>query len=151
MKNVKNVLFMALMAVVSLCAASCSSNSGQTELESYQKVNSKVFKEQIEASSKNGIPQIIDYRPAEEFAAGHLEHAVNIPVTDRNAESTIKQALTQFEQNRNIYVYGSKTTNNTLGFYLAGIVSKEGWGISFTYHLLEGIEGWEAAGYPVVK
>lgn len=149
MKSVKNVLFLALMAVVSFCVASCS--TGSSELEPYKKVNEKIFYDNIQSSSRNGVPQIIDYRPADEFAAGHIENAINIPVTDKNAEPAIKQKLAQFDQNRNIYIYGSKATNNTLGFYLAGIVSKEGWGLSKTFHLINGIEGWQEAGYPVVK
>ncbi|MBP5456700.1 MAG: hypothetical protein J6Y37_09385 [Paludibacteraceae bacterium] len=150
MKYVKNWVIFALMAIVSVCATSCSSDSNN-ELEAYKKVNEKIFKENIEASSRNGVPQIIDYRSPEEYAAGHIEDAVNIPVTDRNAEGKIKEELKRFEQSRNIYIYGSKSTNNTLGFYLAGIVSKEGWGLSKTFHLINGIEGWEEAGYPVVK
>ncbi|MCQ2218065.1 MAG: rhodanese-like domain-containing protein [Paludibacteraceae bacterium] len=149
MKSVKNVLFLALMAVVSFCVASCS--PGPEPLPAYKKVDEKIFYDNIQSSSRNGVPQIIDYRPADEFAAGHIENAINIPVTDRNAEPAIKQKLAQFDQNRNIYIYGSKATNNTLGFYLAGIVSKEGWGLSNTFHLINGIEGWQKAGYPVVK
>lgn len=150
MKYVKNWVIFALMAIVSVCATSCSTDSNN-ELEAYKKVNEKIFKENIEASSRNGVPQIIDYRSPEEYAAGHIENAVNIPVTDRNAEGKIKEELKKFDQGRNIYIYGSKSTNNTLGFYLAGIVSKEGWGLAKTFHLINGIEGWEEAGYPVVK
>ncbi|MBO4806827.1 MAG: rhodanese-like domain-containing protein [Paludibacteraceae bacterium] len=150
MKNVKNWVIFALMAILSLGMSSCSTDS-DNKLEAYKKVDEKTFKENIEASKRNGTPQIIDYRSAEEFAAGHIENAVNIPVTDRNAEARIKSELSQFDQSRNIYIYGSKTTNNTLGFYLAGIVSKEGWGLSKTFHLINGIEGWQEAGYPIVK
>lgn len=156
MKNVKNVLLFALMAVLSLCATSCSSSSSDTQLESYKKVNAELFYDNIESSKKNGAPQIIDYRSAEEYAAGHIPGAVNIPVLDRNAESEIKNGLAKYAftpegNKRNIYTYGSLSTSNTLGFYLAGIISKEGWGISRTFHLLEGFEGWEKAGYPVEK
>ena len=63
MKNVKNWVIFALMAILSLGMSSCSTDS-DNKLEAYKKVDEKTFKENIEASKRNGTPQIIDYRSA---------------------------------------------------------------------------------------
>ena len=149
MKNVKNLAIFVLMTIFTLGVFSCDDDDNEP-LPGYKKVEADRFKANIESSKRNGTPQIIDYRSPEEYKAGHIEDAVNIYVTDKNAEKEIKAALTQFDQNRNIYVYGSEKTNNTLGFYLAGIVSGQGWGEGRTFDLLGGFESWEAAGYPIV-
>ena len=152
MKKTKNLVILALMSLFTIGLTSCP-DPKEEPLNSYKKVTADIFQKNIEASTKNGSPQIIDYRPYEEYAAGHIKYAINIPVTNSNAEETIKAELRtyNFDHNRNIYVYGSQKTNNTLGFYLAGIVSGEGWGMSKTFDLLGGIEAWIHAGYEIVK
>ncbi len=152
MKKLKKFLFFGFLSVMTLFSASCSSSGDEEDLESYVKVEASAFKSRIDATTN---PQILDYRSAAEYAAGHISGAINIEGTNQSAEaengpfrSAVRNA---FSTAKTIYVYGSKSTNNTLGFYLCGIISKMGWGESKTIHMINGYESWVAAGYTVEK
>lgn len=148
MKSLKQFFVMAFVAVLSLGFSACS-GSDTEKLDSYKKVeDAKGFQERINTSTNCCV---VDYRSAEEYAEGHIPGAINIPATDRTAETSFKAAMKNIDQSKSIYLYGSKKTNGSMGFYLAGIVSSMGWGLAKTYHLMTGYEGWVDAGLPIEK
>lgn len=149
MKKLKNLFYFVAIAMISM-VASCSSDDSE-QLDPYQKVPTAAkFKEFLdEVKAKGYDPQIVDYRTPEEYAAGHIPGAINIPGKDANgthltAEQIQTLAKAQLNPNRKVFTYGSKGDNNTLGFYYAGAISTAGWTISGTYHLMNGYEDWVA-------
>ena len=85
-------------------------------------------------------PVILDVRNDWEFEDGHLEGAINIPVDD------LEGRLGELDKEDEILVYcrtGNRSTR-------AAQILREN-GFEKIYHMVDGIEGWKAAGYPTVK
>lgn len=83
---------------------------------------------------------ILDVRNDWEFEDGHLEGAINIPVDD------LEGRLGELDEEEDILVYcrtGNRSTR-------AAQILREN-GFERMYHMVDGIEGWKAAGYPTVK
>lgn len=155
MKGLKKILFLSTLALMAVCGTSCNSSDSDEDLDAYIKVDAAAFKARIESAGGFDAVQILDYRSAADFAKGHLPNAINIEGTNQNAKDENGEFRTavknQFSTSKTIFVYGSKATNNTLGFYLSGIISKMGWGIAKTIHMTNGYESWVEAGYSIEK
>jgi len=82
---------------------------------------------------------ILDVRTKEEFAGGHLDSAVLIPVDDLEAR------FGELEKNKPVIVYCR--TGRRSAKAAAILVSK---GFSQVYDMTGGIEAWISKGYPVI-
>jgi rhodanese-related sulfurtransferase len=85
-------------------------------------------------------PVVLDVRNDWEFDDGHLEGAINIPVDD------LEGRLGELDKEDEILVY-CRTGNRSAR--AVQILSENGF--EKMYHMVDGIEGWKAAGYPTVK
>lgn len=128
-------LFAALLAtsaVAGLAACGSDSPSAQpTELDA------AAFKERLEGDDA----VILDVRTPEEFAAGHIEGAINI-----NVESpTFGDEIAGLDQDTAYAVYCRSGNRSQVA-----LDAMKAAGFKNAYHLMGGIGAWQAAGYPVV-
>lgn len=81
----------------------------------------------------------IDVRTPQEFKAGHIPGAVNMPV------SSIAEHLNEISKDKQIYVYchsGKRAARAST------VLAKAGFSVE---NIPESMLGWEAAGYPIEK
>jgi len=82
---------------------------------------------------------ILDVRTEGEFEDGHLGGAINIPVDD------LEQRIGELDDKDEILVYcriGNRSTR-AIGILRDNDFTK-------LYHMVDGMEGWKAAGHPTV-
>jgi ArsR family transcriptional regulator len=88
---------------------------------------------------KNDLVTLLDVRPGDEFAAGHLPNAINIPLRD------LPHRLRLLPKNRQVVAY-CRGAYCVLAFEAVALLRKRG----FTAMRLEGgFPEWRAAGLPV--
>lgn len=98
-----------------------------------------VTRAELKARIKSGLVQVLDVRPADEFAMGHLPGAINIPLDQ------LKKRLAALDPSREIVAY-CRGPYCVLSFESVAILRKKG----FTVRRLEdGLPEWRAAGLPV--
>lgn len=85
---------------------------------------------------------IIDVRTPEEFAAGHLEGAVNYNVEGPDFPGQIATL-----DPAGVYAVYCRSGNRSQG----AVAAMAGSGITGIYELADGIVSWEAAGLPIVS
>jgi len=89
--------------------------------------------------AKQGLVTVLDVRPAEEFAAGHLPGAVNIPI-DR-----LESELAKLPKRREVVAY-CRGPYCLMSFEAVIKLRKRGWKAR---RLENGFPEWKAAGLPV--
>jgi len=88
---------------------------------------------------KDDVVTLLDVRPSDEFAAGHLPKALNIPLRD------LPRRLRELPRNRDVVAY-CRGAYCVLAFEAVALLRKRG----FTaVRLEEGFPEWRAAGLPV--
>ena len=85
---------------------------------------------------------IIDVRTPEEFAAGHIENAINIDFRSEGFEDSINE----LDKNKTYLVY-CRTANRSR----SAVNIMEELDFNEIYHMLGGIVQWEAEGLPIAK
>jgi rhodanese-related sulfurtransferase/predicted transcriptional regulator len=95
--------------------------------------------EELLARAKKGLVTVLDVRPAEEFAAGHLPGALNVPI-DR-----LESSLAKLPKNREVIAY-CRGPYCLMSFDAVTKLRKRGWKAR---RLEEGFPEWKAAGLPV--
>lgn len=88
---------------------------------------------------KDGLVTVLDVRPHDEFAAGHLPHAINVPL------GTLAKHLRQFPKDREIVAY-CRGPYCVLAFEAVALLRRRGFQAR---RLEEGFPEWKAAGLPV--
>lgn len=83
--------------------------------------------------------QVVDVRGPDDYQAGHIEGAINIPFAE------LEQRMNELDVGRNVVVYCGSGTSSILG---AGILQEAGF---MVYHMDGGIMEWVGAGYLLVK
>lgn len=83
---------------------------------------------------------IVDIRPADAYAQGHIGNAINVP-----ASNLISLMGTTVPAGKRVAVYGTTNTDAAFGAMALSI-----FGNREAYVLLDGISAWQAAGMPVV-
>jgi len=83
--------------------------------------------------------QVVDVRELDDYKAGHIEGAINIPLT------TLEQRINELDINRSVIIYCGSGTNSILG---AGILQEAGFTV---YQMDGGILDWSCSGYPLIK
>jgi rhodanese-related sulfurtransferase len=98
------------------------------------------------------IMTIIDVRPADEYAKGHIADAVNVEI-DRTQESTTDQIaalLAELPSNHEsiVVIYDDYTALN--GSHRAAVYASDA-AYTKVYRLVAGRVGWQAAGHKLTK
>jgi len=84
---------------------------------------------------------ILDIRPANVYAGGHIQNAINVPINN-----LISMMGSTIPAGKRIAVYG--TTNTDAAF---GAMSLSIFGDREAYVLLDGISAWQQSGMPIVR
>ncbi len=98
-----------------------------------------VSRSELLARMKKGDVQLLDVRPEDEFALGHLPGAMNIPL-DR-----LKKKLSTLDPEKEIVAY-CRGPYCVLSFETVAILRKKGFKVR---RLEDGLPEWKAAGLPV--
>ena len=95
--------------------------------------------DELLSRAKRGLVTVLDVRPPEEFAAGHLPGAVNIPI-DR-----LESGLAKLSKQREVVAY-CRGPYCLMSFEAVLKLRKRGWKAR---RLQDGFPEWKAAGLPV--
>lgn len=95
--------------------------------------------DELLSRAKRGLVTVLDVRPSEEFAAGHLPGAVNIPI-DR-----LESGLSKLSKQREVVAY-CRGPYCLMSFEAVLKLRKRGWKAR---RLRDGFPEWKAAGLPV--
>ena len=158
MKYARRRSLIALAGAASLALtvglSGCSSDSGATEMAAAAEVQGSAASVKAPAAPvRVGVADfakivadpgvtIVDVRTSEEFAEGHIEGAINIPV---EYPDYIDQ-VSQLDPNGTYAVYCR--SGNRSQPAVAGMASV---GINGIYELESGTVGWAAEGQPLVR
>ncbi len=107
------------------------------ERDAFEPVSRKELMQRL----KDGEVVLLDVRPEDEFAAGHLPHAINIPLKD------LPRRLRQIPKNREVVAY-CRGPYCVLAFEAIALLRKRGFTIR---RLQDGFPEWKAAGLPVTS
>ena len=99
-----------------------------------------VSREQLLEKSRAGVVTVLDVRPADEFALGHLPGAVNIPLRELEAR------LAQLDRGQEIVAY-CRGPYCVLSYEAVAALRARGFKVR---RLEDGLPEWRAAGLPVV-
>ena len=98
-----------------------------------------ISRNELRRRLKDDVVTLLDVRPGDEFAAGHLPRAVNIPLRD------LSRRLAELPRNRAVVAY-CRGAYCVLALEAVALLRKRG----FTAVRLEqGFPEWRAAGLPV--
>jgi rhodanese-related sulfurtransferase/DNA-binding transcriptional ArsR family regulator len=89
--------------------------------------------------ARNGLVTVLDVRPPEEFAAGHVPGAINIPMHE------LERRLKELPKRREVIAY-CRGPYCLMSFEAVEKLRKKGWRAR---RLKDGLPEWRAAGLPV--
>ncbi|ODA96594.1 ArsR family transcriptional regulator [Mesorhizobium sp. SEMIA 3007] len=98
-----------------------------------------VTREGLAARMRDGLVTVIDVRPSDEFALGHVPGAINVPLADLQAR------LPEFDPDREIVAY-CRGPWCVMSFEAVAALRKRGFQAR---RLEDGLPEWKAAGLPV--
>lgn len=87
----------------------------------------------------DGLVTVLDVRPADEFAAGHLPEAINIPLRE------LTRRMRELPRSQEIIAY-CRGPYCVLAFEAVALLRKRGFNVR---RLEDGYPEWRAAGFPV--
>ena len=90
---------------------------------------------------REGVVTVLDVRPPDEFAQGHVPSAVNIPLR------ALKERLAEINPDREIVAY-CRSEYCVLSFEAVALLRARGFKVR---RLEEGLPEWRAAGMPIKK
>ena len=97
-----------------------------------------VSRKELARRIKDGLVTVLDVRPKDEFAAGHLPHAVNIPLRD------LPRRTREIPKDREVIAY-CRGPYCVLAFEAVALLRKRGFAVR---RLEDGYPEWRAAGLP---
>jgi len=98
-----------------------------------------VSRKELLRRMRNGLVMLIDARPQEEFTAGHLPGAINLPLSE------LKRRLRELPQDQEIVAY-CRGPYCVLSYEAVAELRKRGFK---AFRLEDGYPEWKAAGLPV--
>lgn len=143
MRNLKLIL---TVLAVALCFGACK-KGGEAELTGHIKMGVENFKSAIDGEAN---PQILDYRSADEYNAGHIPGAISMPVATSDLvedSQYMRNIQSQFSTTKKLFIYGGTDSWGVNGNVLPGLIA-EIWGKDKTILLDGGYNAWVKAGYP---
>ncbi len=96
-------------------------------------------REELLARAREGLVTVIDVRPTEEYAAGHVPGAINIPLNE------LEQRLDELAANQEIVAY-CRGPHCVLAFDAVARLREQGYQAR---RLQDGYPEWKSAGLPV--
>jgi rhodanese-related sulfurtransferase len=100
-----------------------------------------VSRDELMRRLRAGSVTVLDVRPPDEFALGHIPGAVNVPL------SALAQHLSALRRSREIIAY-CRGTYCVLSFEAVALLREKGFKVR---RLEDGMPEWRAAGLPVVE
>ena len=100
-----------------------------------------VSRKELMRRLRAGTVTVLDVRPEDEFALGHVPGAVNVPLR------ALKERLSEFKRSREIVAY-CRGTYCVLSFEAVAMLREKGFKVR---RLEDGLPEWRAAGFPVVE
>lgn len=98
-----------------------------------------ISRKELRRRLQDDVVTVLDVRPGEEFAAGHLPNAINIPLRD------LPRRLRELPRNREVVAY-CRGAYCVLAYEAVALLRRRG----FTaLRLEEGFPEWRAAGLPI--
>ena len=97
-----------------------------------------VSRKELSQRLKDGLVTVLDVRPEDEYAAGHLPKAINIPLRE------LKRRLRQIPKKREVIAY-CRGPYCVLAFEAVAILRERGFKVR---RLEDGFPEWKAAGLP---
>jgi rhodanese-related sulfurtransferase/predicted transcriptional regulator len=91
--------------------------------------------------AKKGLVTVLDVRPAEEYAAGHIPGAINVPV------EKLESFLSRLPRRKEVVAY-CRGPYCLMSFEAVEKLRKRGWRAR---RLADGLPEWRAAGLPVIR
>jgi len=132
------LMLMALL-VIPFAASACG--MGEKSTDGYENTDVKHARQHWSQGESSAVPfQFVDVRTAEEFAEGHIEGAVLIPVQE------LAERLNEVPKDKQVYVYcrsGKRSAQASSMLAKAGFTNIE--------NVTGGINAWKDADFPVVK
>lgn len=98
-----------------------------------------VSREELAARLRDGLVTVLDVRPQDEFASGHLPHAANIPLRD------LERRLAELPKDREIVAY-CRGAYCVLSFEAVAMLRRHGY---VARRLEDGFPEWKCDGLPV--
>ena len=150
MKNVR-LFILAILGVCLSVLSSCSGKGGSDTLCDHKKAEAELFWNYMQ---KQDVPQVVDYRSAEEYAKGYIVGAKSIPVSVVELNGTngdceyVKKVMAVFDVNKPLFVYGGKDAFGTNGMAVPGQLACKFCSVTL---LVGGYDAWVAAGLPTEK
>ena len=95
-----------------------------------------VSREELAQRLKQGLVTVLDVRPEDEFTAGHLPHAINVPLRE------LTQRMRSLPKNREVVAY-CRGPYCVLAFEAVALLRKHGFKVR---RLEDGFPEWKAAG-----
>ena len=137
MKKMK-LLLVALMLLGSSSVYACG--IGEMTHEGYENASLAHAYKHWKQGEHTQIPFVfVDVRTPQEFKAGHIPGAINIPVSD------IAERLNELPKDKQVYVY---CHSGVRAAKASTVLAKAGFHVE---NIPESMQGWKAAGYPVEK
>jgi ArsR family transcriptional regulator len=100
-----------------------------------------VSRQELSRRLRDGLVTVLDVRPPDEFAAGHLPNAINIPLRD------LPRRVSKLPKKQEVVAY-CRGPYCVLAFEAVATLRSRGFAAR---RLEEGYPQWEAAGLPVEK
>jgi rhodanese-related sulfurtransferase/DNA-binding transcriptional ArsR family regulator len=100
-----------------------------------------VSRKELARRLKDGMVTVLDVRPADEFAVGHLPRAINIPLRE------LPRRLRELPKGREVVAY-CRGPYCVLAFEAAALLRKHGFKVR---RLEDGFPEWKAAGLPLAQ
>ena len=119
-----------LIALLTVSLFSCKGQTSKNVIE----IDPKTFSQKIAAVTNS---QVIDVRTPEEFAAGHLDQAINIDWLDDNFEANVQK----LDKTKPVFVYCKTNTRSP-----RAARKLEELGFSTIYNMQGGLLKWDAEG-----
>lgn len=98
-----------------------------------------VTRSELLARMKKGLVQVLDVRPEDEFALGHVPGAINVPL------DKLARKLALLDPNKEIVAY-CRGAYCVLSYETVAILRKKGFNVR---RLEDGLPEWRAAGLPI--
>jgi rhodanese-related sulfurtransferase/DNA-binding transcriptional ArsR family regulator len=98
-----------------------------------------VSRDELARRLKDGLVTVLDVRPEDEFAAGHLPHAINIPFRE------LARRLRELPKRREVVAY-CRGPYCVLAFEAVALLRKHAFRVR---RLEDGYPEWRAAGLPI--
>ncbi|MDI9847080.1 metalloregulator ArsR/SmtB family transcription factor [Rhodoblastus sp. 17X3] len=98
-----------------------------------------VSREEMARRLEDGLVTVLDVRPEDEFAAGHLPQAVNVPLRE------LARRLREFPKNREVVAY-CRGPYCVFAFEAVALLREHGFKVR---RLEDGYPEWKAAGLPI--